>query len=415
MKVSNRIKVNKAHPITTGWSLKLLSTVILGCMASSAGHTTDLEIYQGATYGNASIMMMLDNSGSMGPTSLRPPSRGGDYNLAMNVSSSRVWYCESGRKNAMKIETITQTVYDDAGDATTDTVDYEIEYCEVDGVIYETRLTRLKKALMPLFANPKSDIGFGEDVDLSKYRIGLGTFYSNGRSDGGGQIITPVLDMTQDNRKKLLNKVAAITANTNTPTAKAYAEAGAYMLGTNPGGTGFTLSANITKKTDGRSYQSPISSNSTQCDGYGVYFLTDGEPNNSYSESGTISLMNNTLIGGDTIIGATCRSGLSSNGTLFGPDSDFGASGWECIGEYSQALYNNNNAKGVPIATATVGFGAPFKELNEQAKISKTITLPSGVREVIDVYDCDSDSITSQDAKNVCKLGEKGQGYGEGD
>ena len=503
MKVSSRITVNKAHPIKTGWSLKLLSTVVLGCMASSAGHTTDLEIYQAATYGNASIMMMLDNSGSMDSRSISE-----DYNvngLTLTTFQGTLYCTRNGNivSNPIRSDNLVQRLYDDAGNITSESKNYSVDYCLVNGSKYYDRMSRLKMALIPLFANPKSTNGFGTDVDLTKYKIGLGSFFFQSQSEGGGKIESPVLDLKLDNRKKLIDKVVGLRPETNTPIANAYAEAGAYMLGTrtynsenetryievgysdyytswgsryyslykcdnvsselsvgsfkyypctsrgystlqnqvssnrfNPSSlgsydyslpsstwgsnqvtyykavtkdwpdysySGFERSADNTKKQPNKiTYQSPVSSETTQCDGYGIYFLTDGVPNNA--NSSTLGLMNRSLAGGSTDMGTSCNSNLSDTNN---------ASGWECSGEYSRQLYNKNNAKGVPIATATVGFGNVFKQLTAQGKVTKSITRPSGAVETVQVYQCDAAGI-SQDAQNLCKLGEKGEGYGNG-
>lgn len=485
MKILNSKIKNAPHPSAKGWSLKVLSTVILGCMASSAGHTSDLEIYQGATYGNASIMMMLDNSGSMGTGSISD-----DYTA---VSSS----------NSTTTVNLTQVLYDDNGAITNTVYTYPVTYVEKGGRKYYDRMSRLKMALMPMFANPKSDQAFGSAADLSKYKIGLGSFYYVSEKNGG-KIIDPVLDLTLENRKKLLSTVKSLSASTNTPTADAYAEAGAYMLGTNTGKTvyetryqelgyikdqgrgtnpfylykcinensqftiinnlkvygcsshteidkaksfdrlnpnslgswdiqffspstrseiyyvkaitknwpedsssvsGFNLSSDTTKIADKSKYQSPILDEATQCDGYGIYFLTDGEPNTSTSN--TIKLMENSLTGSSLTMGSSCDGGLPSTGTYSS------AARWECIGEYSKYLYNKNNPKGTLIATATVGFGSVFKKLTDKGKVARTITRPSGAVETVQVYQCDAAGI-GQDAQNLCRLGEKGEGYGEG-
>lgn len=478
MQILNR-KTNRAsYPDMKGWSLKLLSTVILGCMVSSAAHTTDLEIYQGATYGNASIMMMLDNSGSMDKRSISE-----DYSA---VSSG----------NSTTTVDLTQVLYDDNGVITTPVYTYPVTYVEKGGRKYYDRMSRLKMALMPMFANPRSTEAFGSAVDLSKYKIGLGSFYLKSGKNGG-KIINPVLDLTLENRKKLLATVSTLSASTNTPTADAYAEAGAYMLGTSTqktvyetryeevgylirdddkyslyqckgtssnldtgngfksyscssgyntlqkdvkynkvdfskiGSYDFTYSSGkrvyyykgITKnwtdeaggfnessadtklKPDLLKYESPIKSEATQCDGYGVYFLTDGEPN--ISTTSTIDLMENSLTGSSLTMGSSCDAGLPSTGTY---SSD---ARWECIGEYSKYLYNKNNPKGTLIATATVGFGSVFKKLTDKGKVARTITRPSGAVETVQVYQCGATGI-GQDAQNLCKLGEKGEGYGEG-
>lgn len=477
MKILNSKTDSKSHPIVKDWSLKLLSTVVLGCMATGTGHTSDLEIYQGATYGNASIMMMLDNSGSMGQASIRE-----DYSNITVYDRTE--------------EYIREDIYNDEGNQVVDSVRYKVQFRKDRyGKKYYDRMSRLKMALVPMFANPKSDQAFGKNVDLDKYKIGLGSFFYRARDEGGGKIESPVANLTLANRKILINKVIGLEAETNTPIANAYAEAGAYMLGTNTirsvyetryievgvltrdddeyslyqcRGTsseletidgskvyscsdgyirrqddvkynrvntrligdyddsydrngrryyykrvtkdwaddkwsGFALSADNTKKQpDKLKYQSPVVDEVTQCDGYGVYFLTDGEPNNAYSS--TKDLMNTSLVGGSTNMGSSCNSDLSNTNST---------SGWECIGEYSKNLYNKSNSKNTLIATATVGFGNVFKQLTAQGKVARTITRPSGAVETVQVYQCDADGI-NQDAKNLCKLGEKGEGYGEG-
>ncbi|WP_123891906.1 hypothetical protein [Psychrobacter sp. DAB_AL32B] len=495
MKILDSRTKNASHPVMKGWSLKLLSTVVLGCMASSAGHTSDLEIYQGATYGNASIMMMLDNSGSM------------------NYNSISKDYPSATFRSGLFNEKIKEDIYSDDGSRVVDSVQYQVDFYRSYydyNVKYYDRMSRLKMALVPMFANPKSDNAFGRDVDISKYKIGLGTFFLKQFAEGGGEIQEPVKELTLANRKKLINRVIALKSETNTPTAHAYAEAGAYMLGTrtyklenearyieagyyvkdgskydlyeckgtssnlntaagfkryecnqgynrrqnnvkynelNPsyylgigssdytyvvsnGGyyykkvtkdwtdysySGFDLSADNTKKQpNGSTYQSPIPDEATQCDGYGVYFLTDGEPNNTFNQQDTRDLMNTSLETGSVLMSRTCSSGLTSRGSLFENNTSNGKPAWECIGEYAKALYSKDNPKETIIATATVGFGSVFKELIGQGKVTKAITRPSGAVETAQVYQCDHRNVSSQDAKNVCKLGEKGEGYGEG-
>ncbi|WP_440464725.1 hypothetical protein [Psychrobacter sp. ASPA161_6] len=390
MKVLQRIKNDKAHAIARGWSVKLLSTVVVGCMATSAGHTSDREIYQAASNGNASIMMMLDNSISMNNNSIVE-----DYpNIRFRYSGS---------------DEIRERFFNDDG-MDIGYIPYTVEYYRPssNGDKYYSRISRLKMALIPMFADPKT--GFGEEVALTKYKIGLGSFFGGSRG-GGGQIDAPIADLTQENRISLIYKIAGLQPSTYTPIANAYAEAGAYMLGTKT-------------KTSNSSYSSPMptpvpNKTNNQCDGYGVYFLTDGEPNSVYSKADTRSLMNTSLEGGVTI-GNSCESTvippITSDGTAFetGRNSTtYGKPAWECIGEYAQALYSKDNAKKDSIATATVGFGNVYKELKEKGKTSKVITRPGKPPETVDVYQCDASGI-GQDAKNLCKLGEKGQGYGEG-
>lgn len=396
MKILQRIKSDKAHAIVRGWSVKLLSTVVIGCMATSVGHTSDLEIYQASNNGNASIMMMLDNSISMGH-STGYDSIKDDYNIdprpvqtctlyipILGCISTSTTYVTDNRNEP-------QRLYNDQG-VDIGQFTYRVDYRTKNGQPYYDRMSRLKMALIPLLANPKA--GFGEEVDLSKYKIGLGSF-----SGSGGRIDAQITDLTLANRRVLINKIIALEPTTTTPVANAYAEAGAYMLGTK---TSATSSA----------YTSPMPNSPAQCDGYGIYFLTDGEPNGVSSESNTRSFMNTSLVGGSRSIGSSCQSGLNSAGTVY-QGSRQGSPGWECIGEYARALYSKDNAKKDNIATATVGFGKVYQQLKDIGTRPEVITRPGKPPETVQVYNCDASGI-SQDAKNLCKLGEKGYDHGEG-
>lgn len=398
MKILQRIKNDKAHTVVRGWSIKLLSTVVVGCMATSMAHTSDLEIYQASSNGNASIMMMLDNSISMGH-STGYDSIKDDYNIDPIPIRTCTFYlpfigCISYSTDYITEDRIeSQRLYDDQG-VDIGQVSYRVYYRTKNDRPYYDRMSRLKRALIPLLANPKSNQGFGTDVELTKYKIGLGSF-----AGSGGKIDAQINDLTLANRRVLINKIIALEPTTSTPIANAYAEAGAYMLGTK------TNASNS-------SYTSPMPNNPAQCDGYGIYFLTDGEPNGVSSESNTRSLMNTSLVGGSRSIGSSCQSELSSNGTVY-QGTSLGSPGWECIGEYARALYSKDNAKKDNIATATVGFGSVYKKFKEKGTVSKVITRPGKPPETVDVYQCDASGI-SQDAKNLCKLGEKGQEHGEG-
>lgn len=386
MKISQRTRNDKAHAAVKGWCVKLISAVIVGCIATSAGHTSDLEIYQGAIGGNASILMMLDNSVSMG-NSRGFDSIEDDYGIP-----------------GIGVETkeLTQPLYDDQG-LEVGSIKYSVYYRTKNRQPYYDRISRLKRALIPMFANPKGEEGFGADADLTKYKIGLGSFFGGAR-EGGGKIDAAVANLTLANRKILINKIIALKPETYTPIANAYAEAGAYMLGTKT-------------KTSSSSYISPMPTpipdeTNNQCNGYGIYFLTDGEPNSVYSPAATRSLMNTSLVGGSRSIASSCQSGLSSTGTVY-QGSGQGSPGWECIGDYAKALNSKDNAKKDNIATATIGFGKVFKKLQEKGTVPKVITRPGKPPETVDVYQCDASDI-SKDAKNLCKLGEKGQKHGEG-
>ena len=376
MRVLNRIKTDRVHPIIKGWPIKLLSTAILSCIVSSAGHTSDLEIYQAPEGGNVVITMMLDNSISMGYSSLSD-SIEDDY----SISAPR-------RGNRVVTEELEQPLFDDQG-VEVSKIKYDVYYRTKAGQTkpYYDRISRLKMALIPMFANPKSDQGFGADIDINKYKIGLGSFEAGGntRSEGRGKIDVEAQSLNLAHRINIINKIKGYTANSYTPIANSYATAGAYMLGQ---GTTAT----------------PIIPG--QCNAQGVYFLTDGQPNQSQAVD-TLNLMNNSLGKTPAAMGNSCNSVLSSSNTEFRTNS-----GWECIGEYGPLLNSNENFQKAAIKTATVGFGSVYETLSQIPKITKDVQLNTGIVREMPVYNCDG--VTDADAKNLCRLGERGYGLGEG-
>ncbi|ERL55322.1 pilus assembly protein [Psychrobacter aquaticus] len=504
MKNARKSRHDTSHPIVKEWALTLLSATVITCMTSAASHASDLEIYQAPTQGSVVVTMMLDNSGSMNERSI-----GADYSdrFSVNFANNGRYYCNVNGiylTNAVQTETKTQIVHDNNGLPTTTSKSYSVNYCQSGTTKYYDRISRLKMALMPMFANPKSDQGFGSDADISKYKIGLGSFFFRSSDEGGGKIDSPAVALTLDNRQVFLDKIIALRPETNTPLANAYAEAGAYMLGTktytqrfeeanylvgysfsvrrgrntkyylykceeyqstktnyngyeyydcrsdsdydrlqnnsnnletsrlggfdqqydingrtyyfqkrnsqiqNDKWSGFSLSVDSSKKLpDKTRYESPISSTTAQCDAHGIFMLTDGEPNNSFTEQSTLGLMNNSLSGGSVSMGSSCNSNLLSAGSVFASSAG-NRPAWECIGEYSQSLINVGNPKKIPIRTAVVGFGSVYKTIENADKITKIYE-----GKPISVYNCDATGV-SKDASNLCKLGEKAYGYGDG-
>lgn len=166
-------------------------------------------------------------------------------------------------------------------------------------------------------------------------------------------------------------------------------------------GSGFDYSATATKS--GGQYVSPLParSDSDECNGQGIYFLTDGvpEPGNSNSEE----LM---------------RSALNSNG-FNSPSSGLtggqhSRAAWNNTGEFSKWLLDKTkNPAGVEIKTAVVGFGSVF------AGVQPTLLQNPSNGKNRAYYNCNL--FSSQDAKNACNWGEKTHpdrpgvgGYGEG-
>lgn len=99
-------------------------------------------------------------------------------------------------------------------------------------------------------------------------------------------------------------------------------------------------------------YKSPLPTvaNRASCDGQGIYFLSDGQPNSS-SDSRALSVMQKALDSKGSLF--QCSDDLSNT------DSD---SAWRCMGAFAKALFNPaTNPVGVSIKTAFVGFGKDFE------------------------------------------------------
>ncbi|OPH39643.1 hypothetical protein B5J93_03120 [Moraxella equi] len=421
-------------------SLTKLALATLGVMSALSSQAAtrnigDLEIYQKAQgeKGAAIISMMLDTSGSMkfidpkadnvgvmvlsGYTWTNRPVYG---RLILNNSSSSSnsfpGHCVVGTRsgnnlyNQRQVDVRDYVVSNDITDAegkVIGSVSYTITGCATTAnalTLHQTgngyeiaggeadRFSSLKVGLISLLAD-------GTKLD-EKNKIGLGRYSEPSKSGANaGSIGVPTAELTVEHRKKLINYIKDLNANNSTPSANAYAEAGAYMLGTSTSGnvSGFYYSAAETK--NGSNYNSPIKAQGeNQCgpDGYGIFFLTDGVPNTS--DSATATSMNTSLRGSNLSVSGRGTNDLS----IAGAEAQAG-SGWQYIGAYAKHLRNVNNPKKQEIRTATVGFGGDFAGFG-----TKTIKVPdpkssSGFKDKI-IPDCNT--ARSVDAKNLCLWGE---------
>ena len=384
-------------------SFKLLPLAIGSLMVTNVTtHASDIELYKAASQGGATVMLVFDNSGSMGVDSIKEDNPEQNFNIVQGFITGNI-YCNGLLSDQYQIDNVSQDIFKDDGITKDSSVTYTVGYCRKNGINYYDRISRLKQALIPMLANPKQ--AFGTGANFTSYNLGLAKFYYDNYKNAG-VIAYPAKPFTLDNRKKMIEAVRNLNAETNTPSAHAYAEVGSYMLGTTTKditNSGFNLAESSSKDTN--NYFSPVtpvtSSNQQQCGGNGIYFLTDGEPN-SVDGNSAIDLMNSALnkvgpianpAGTKLTVGTstTCdANGLSSNSTT---------TGWNCMGKFSQLLRNTNNPVGREIITGTAGFGADFNDFANATKINNK-------------YNCSI--ANSQNAQNLCKLGEKGYGFGEG-
>lgn len=287
---------------------------VMGLPATTALHASDLSIYRPSVGGQTSILLMLDTSGSMGISSLVLP-KDNKYGSPGDVDQSLCDPTEVTESNVSFKEWAYNAVDRRAGSATNGktsfrktvsvngkTIPYYLRGCgtasiDANGKLVESatgkfdRLSRLKDAVIQLLADQSLD---------NKVRIGLGhfssrPFYLNNKKekisikvgdtsnelvDGhSGRILVEVAALTPTQREKIITELTGIksvdtttnedgTANSNlkltstsypsifkassgTPTAHAYAEAGAYMMGTTTGTYPRTLPTKTTILYDG--------------------------------------------------------------------------------------------------------------------------------------------------------------------
>lgn len=391
------------------WPIKALTaSIIMGLITTSAHTNTatikrkpigDLEIYAPAKPGTAAIFMMLDTSGSMSYYDGSCKGKKSDrtdkaiqlvvYEREKDANQPDGLLRDENGNTVLNFNKVhAQGTYTPYG--CTDRYDRSN--------ITTDRMTQLKLALLELLADRVYNVQDGSLKPTGSlpddYSIGMGNYSLNG--DGSRAVIlTPTRELSAEQRVELLNKVIGLNPTGGTPTAHALAESGAYMMGTSTKDSGysnstwwsgFDYSDNSTKNNG--SYISPL--NDEECSGNGIYLLTDGYPNGS-STSRAKAIMNNSL---------SYSSSLSIN-TCSGLPNVNSNRGWACMASYAALLRNPaNNPKGLPIKTATVGFGKDFDGL-------------TGTRNIIvngkskEVTDCNSGNNVDDDIRNLCKLGER--------
>lgn len=502
-------KINHKNTLSATVSMLMTLTV-----CSSVSQASDIDIYSNATGGQTTITLMLDTSGSMSESQVGRSAcelasgtnytRGNEpsgttpsytkyycevddgqrkyYYRRMREQVSCGWWCTdtittwyscgvNGSANTSACTTLLTSApstgsFDHDGGSNT-------RYYYKNGVTkYYDRLTRLKDAIFTLMDS--------NQIDSNSVAIGIGQFSSQSGSDNTytkadaqtGKILVPAALLTTAQRTAIKTAVANLRGSLGTPTAHAYAEVAAYMLGTTTSNgfsreiilknssnntaycqswsgasctswvgyytddvdlAGYTQSGyrfsgvlsgtakSVGTSKDGSTYKSPLSTTNTQCNGQGIYFLTDGEPNLSYDP---VVLMK-------TALGSKGASfSVPTTGTL--PNGSQAGHGMPAVGEFAKALRDKTkNPLGLEIKTAVVGFGSVFNvdrtadaARPEADRIIRTLDYINSrgerTNEQRDYYNCSL--ITDVDARNACNWGAKSHpdlptsvgGFGEG-
>lgn len=181
--------------------------------------------------------------------------------------------------------------------------------------------------------------------------------------------------------------------------------------------SGFSFSAGATKTTNGEKYNMPEKSSGECGGGSGIYFMTDGVPNVAFPMDSNYNydtdtflppmLMNSALSGSS--LSVTSSSNECTGSGLLSTTGSSKEDGWTCISAFAKKLRDKSNPRKESIKTAAVGFGPQFKKMIGSKKIDKGVKDEKG--NVVKVYDC---TLLSSNERNLCELGEKGYGYGEG-
>lgn len=410
----------------------------------------DLEIYKAAEGGKTTITMMLDTSGSMtlnqvnsavtcdlpSGTSYTKGSEdstttpvyikdfcavGARFYYRLDRDNGRWYRCGSSSGNGS-----TGYGFDDCGTRIYSTpsvsgFDYVTSssnnryFYQSDSKVYD-RLTRLKDAIFTLLDSSL--------LDRNKVSIGIGQYSSQSGSDNvvrtssdgtardadgsTGKILVPAALVDATQIEKIKKAVAEARGGNGTPTANAYAEVAAYMLGTNTSASSYSgYNKSVSDSKSGGRYNSPLSSPSS-CDGRGIYFLTDGNPNSSPNPNYVMQL----ALGANSfsIPSVTLPSGSENNNAM--PQ----------VGAFAKALRDpalNPLGTNREIYTAVVGFGSVFN-VNASDIVNLPYTNPkTGITANRDFYNCAN--ISDIDARNACNWGEKAHpdlpgvgGFGEG-
>lgn len=456
-------KLNHKNALSATVSMLMTLTV-----CSSVSQASDIDIYSNATGGKTTITLMLDTSGSMARTQVGASAcelpddtdyvRGSEPSgttpaydriyCGVDIpgsSSQRVYYYKrtgwvlnrswfscgaSGSTN--QSDCVSPIGDPNPNSSFSDTGDDPRYYYkdERPKTKHYDRLTRLKDAIFTLMDS--------NQIDSNSVAMGIGQFSSQSGSDNvftsadgtSGKIVVPAALLSTTQRTAIKTAVANLQGSGGTPTANAYAEVAAYMLGTNTstasnlGYSGFSksvLGSKVGSSSTATNYQTPLSTTNTQCNGQGIYFLTDGEPNSSPAP---VPLMQAAL-------GANGSSfSVPATGTL--PNGTQAGHGMPAVGEFAKALRDKTkNPLGLEIKTAVVGFGSVFN-VDRTADAARPVaqrvirTLDyinsKGVRtnEQRDYYNCSL--ITNVDAQNACNWGAKPHpdlpssvgGYGNG-
>lgn len=370
-----------------------VSALMTMMVCSSVSRASDIEIYQNAKPSTITLMMLIDISGSMdymsygGQSACDAPNQSvkkyalQKINPHADAPTYRRQWCEvtSGGVTTQYPDRITR-VKDGMMDLLFGNTSKGITALPDNNIIGLSTLGWVRNPLLIdptesdgrlLWDGTQSSSPMRNQTNMNRLAYGGTHTYKSARGgiesdwDNIGNIAVPArrLDATITvdgvsitQRKYLAQKIASLAAVTNTPTARSYAETIAYLLGETTQGrasSGYNFANPDAYDTTRPGYYAAPSSMTQaeadkQCNGQGVYVLTDGDP---YQHTNAQELIQSAL-------GGTERTNFSCS------TSDNSAATWDCVRNLAKNyLLNGNNPKGVAIKTAVVGFGNNFNSV----------------------------------------------------
>lgn len=504
-----------AHPAKKALVVSLSAVMTAMVCSSTTAYASDIEIYQEARSGNISLMFVLDISGSMADFDIngREYSSCGDAggtsgsdSFSANSISYNKRYCSINANN-YKFKRVTTDPGKAADPGKTckkkeknctpkeptaavpptyawygcgvngsinrsDCTTLEVSAPSVTGLsetgeVNETpkyyyaseitknydRITLVKDAMYQLLYGPNA-------IAKDKY-FGL-TTYSIGSDGRRGQVRIPVKRLGLDaettltaetHRKELMQAVAGLSAGGGTPTAHAYAEAAAYMLGksTHSGVTKYAQYNGNWYQCDSASEENVCSRNNdstvwgvsdwrlgehacryrnkwdAKCYyvasnyysgqyGAGVGVLTsdrlnykmptslssqlDAESDTRQCSGQGIYVLTDGVPNNNSTAEALMKGALEGSNTFSCNDS---GSGWDCVEKFNTRLLNqmtNASPRDLILKTAVVGFGSAY---NSIPSYNKNLTEAENIALLGTVGDGDNE-------KRAARWGIRGQG-----
>ncbi len=482
MKIRN-IEQLIAHPLKKALAMSLSALMTGFVFSATASYASDIEIYQEARSGNISLMFVLDISGSMdyydaNNIQYTSCSNWRSENFNQNGISYTRWGCERqsrtyffkrvnisgnwrylscGTQGSVNISDCTaETIRtsEPSGYSPQDISGNRYYYSNSGNAIFWNRLTLVKDAMYQLLYGPNA---IGKD----KF-FGLTTYSING--DGTrGQVRIPVQRLGLDtettlasetHRKSLMTEVANLEADGGTPTANAYAEAVAYMLGTSTAGGSYKfakinntwygcLASSTTNncQSDGYYYNTPVgafgghsctyrsgNSNYSATCYYGAYNSASGQyaagsgvllsDRSKYKMPTSLSaqlepdadtkqcsgqgiyVLTDGVPNGNNSAQSLMQTALAGSSAFTCSDS---SGGWDCVEKFSTRILNqttNASPRDLKLKTAVVGFGSAYNSIpsyNKNLSEEENIALLGTVND-------------DNDEKRAARWGIRGQG-----